>query len=285
MAFTYEISGLGKLAGRRFQDCIWATGFCQSYDFVETLRRAYAGSPNALSNISVRKKVRWLLVNIARAHASQLLAPGRTDTALAHVVRSTPEPAYDLMVKLVSKSAHLHHPATEGEPTTPTAAVLPRQSASFSAENAQSITANSQQIAPPTIPAPRRQPTAANSARETSMPRPTAASTHLPPSRKRKRAQTTDSSQQSGRETRNCTICEGKFTPDSRWSRDDIYTRQYRTCADQLERRINFDSTLRTGGDYSERAHMGARWFVVLCQSRLSRRQCVSVWSMGVWKD
>lgn len=38
-----------------------------------------------------------------------------------------------------------------------------------------------------------------------------------------------------------CAICEATFNWSLPWGRDNIYARQCRTCADQLERREKFD--------------------------------------------
>lgn len=237
VAVTFQINGLGRLSFERFRKSLghdlWATD-----EFAGILQQAYAAPSEGLSDTPACGLIRATVVEIATPHAAELMAPGQAFFPFQQVVRSTPELGFDLLQAIVaspgSMSEIARHSAGAHLASSQLALRLPARapvSRISQRETTMQTSRNRPSAEGPTPTEPTAQPA----------PTSRAALSTSQPSRKRKRESDASFVDPCKRQDRGCAMCGAKFLTHLPWSRDNIYSRQCRTCADQLERRENFD--------------------------------------------
>lgn len=240
---TYEINGLGKLAYTRFFDRLGPPhGFWATKAFCDTIKWAFAPSSNDLSNTKVRSAVQNGLAMLAKVRSSNLLANGTKFHHFKETVRTTPGFAIILLQQFIDPpEASAQASSTEERESSSSALNVPPSAIPSAAEAAMnSISAEIPSDKPAQVPQ-RPAPAPVQPVQEALAEKPTTAQPAAVVSRKRKHSDTLGSMGILNRESRKCAVCETTFFTTLPWDRDNIYSRQCRSCADQLERRVNFD--------------------------------------------
>lgn len=260
LGIRFQINGLGRVAKEGLASCFDGT-FWETTEFAESIQRAYSVG-DVLGDERVQYVVRRKLLDYAAARSEQLLDPSKYG-AFERAARSVPDFTFDLLIRVVhqrlqktdktkassTKTSAIPLAAASnlspGAKITAPRTVQPFRSPPTTMQPPQ--TAGNLSAAPPPktqhqdAPAAVTPKTSHTSATSQPAAALAAAPTPRAPTLKRKRTSTDSFEHWSGREKRQCTICTATFTSDRPFSRNDIYTRQCRTCADQLERVINFD--------------------------------------------